>query len=155
MTESHKTDVRNTEKIYDSGNIFAKILRKEIPAVSVYEDDRLLAFMDVMPQAEGHILLIPKAPYRNLLDADPDILPHFVKMAQKLAQAAQKAFHADGITIMQFNEEAGGQSVFHLHCHIIPRKANIPLRPHGTAMANAAELAAQAEKIRSALSLSL
>jgi len=136
---------------YDKNNIFAKILKREIPAIIVYEDDSALAFMDVMPQGKGHVLLIPKIPCRNILDADPKILPHLIQMAQKLAQAVKKAFQADGVTIMQFNEEASGQSVFHLHFHIIPRFNGIALKPHSGAPAPEEELKKEAEKIRAAL----
>lgn len=136
---------------YAADNIFAKILRREIPAAIVYEDDKALAFMDVMPQGKGHLLLIPKSPCRNLLDADPHILPHLITVAQSLAQAAKAAFRADGITFMQFNEEAAGQSVFHLHFHIIPRFSGVALKPHQDTPAAPAELAAQAEKICAAL----
>ena len=107
---------------YDDNNIFAKILRGEIPSHRVYEDDKVVAFMDVMPQAEGHTLVVPKAPSRNILDADPATLAALIPVVQKVAIAAKKAFDADGITILQFNEAPAGQSVFHLHFHVVPRK---------------------------------
>jgi histidine triad (HIT) family protein len=100
---------------YDPQNIFAKILRSEIPSHTILENDQVLAIMDVMPQADGHALVIPKAPSRNLLDADPATFAALFEAVQKVAQAARQAFEADGITIQQFNEAAGGQSVFHLH----------------------------------------
>lgn len=139
---------------YDTSNIFAKILRGEIPSHRVYEDDATVAFMDAMPQAEGHVLVLPKAPSRNILDADPATLPALIATVQKIAVAAKKAFDADGITIMQFNEPPAGQSVFHLHFHVIPRRAGIPLQPHSGQMEDGDVLAANAERIRRALSAS-
>lgn len=136
---------------YDTNNIFAKILRGEIPSHRVYEDDATIAFMDVMPQAEGHLLVVPKSPSRNLLDADAATLPALISTVQKLAVAAKDAFDADGVTIMQFNEAPAGQSVFHLHFHVIPRHAGVPLKPHSGTMEDGAVLAANAEKVRNAL----
>jgi histidine triad (HIT) family protein len=137
--------------IYDSNNIFGKILRGEIPAHKVYEDDHTLAFMDVMPQAQGHVLVIPKAPSRNLLDADPAVLGHLIGVVQKIAVAAKAAFEADGVTVMQFNEAPAGQSVFHLHFHVLPRHEGIALKPHSGKMEDGEILAANAEKLRRAL----
>lgn len=137
--------------VYDTNNIFAKILRGEIPSHRVYEDDATIAFMDVMPQAEGHMLVVPKAPSRNLLDADAESLPALIATVQKIAVAAKDAFDADGVTIMQFNEAPAGQSVFHLHFHVIPRHDGIPLKPHSGTMEDGAVLAANAEKVRQAL----
>ena len=114
---------------YDPNNIFAKILRGELPCYKVYEDDKALAFLDIMPRAPGHTLVLPKAPVRNLLDAGADDLAHVMKVAQKVAQAAMKVFAADGVTIQQFNEGAGGQVVFHLHVHVIPRKNGVAMKP--------------------------
>ncbi|SCX01412.1 HIT-like protein [Agrobacterium sp. DSM 25558] len=136
---------------YDTNNIFAKILRDEIPCVKVYEDDDTLAFMDVMPQAPGHVLVIPKTGSRNILDADPEILAKTIAVVQKLAVAAKEAFDADGVYIAQFNEPAAGQTVFHLHFHIVPRKEGEQMKPHSGAMADVALLKAQAEKIKAAL----
>ncbi|CAN7471048.1 HIT family protein [Ensifer sp. ENS07] len=136
---------------YDDNNIFARILRGEIPSHRVYEDDATIAFMDVMPQAEGHLLVVPKSPSRNLLDADAATLPALIATVQKLAVAAKEAFDADGVTIMQFNEAPAGQSVFHLHFHVIPRQAGVPLKPHSGTMEDGAVLAANAEKVRQAL----
>lgn len=136
---------------YDDGNIFAKILRGEIPSHRVYEDDQTVAFMDVMPQAPGHLLVVPKAPSRNLLDADPAVLGHTITVVQKLAQAAKEAFLADGIMIIQFNEPAAGQTVYHLHFHVIPRREGEPLAPHSGKMEDNEVLKANAEKVRSAL----
>lgn len=136
---------------YDDNNIFAKILRGEIPSHRVYEDNKVVAFMDVMPQAEGHTLVVPKAPSRNILDADPATLAALIPVVQKVAIAAKKAFDADGITILQFNEAPAGQSVFHLHFHVVPRKDGIALRPHSGAMEDGAVLAANAQKLRDAL----
>jgi histidine triad (HIT) family protein len=136
---------------YDPSNIFAKILRGEIPCHKVYEDQRTLAFMDIMPQADGHMLVLPKAASRNLLDADPATFGPLMATAQKLARAVQKAFGAEGILIKQFNGEAAGQTVFHLHVHVIPRKAGAELRPHGGKTADHAVLAKHAEMIKAAL----
>lgn len=136
---------------YDNNNVFAKILRGELPAHKVYEDGETLAFMDIMPRCEGHVLVIPKGPARNVLDATPDQLAACIKTVQILSKAVMKAFSAGGVTIQQFNEPAGGQVVFHLHYHVMPRHAGIALQPHTGKMADAAVLAANAEKIRKAL----
>jgi histidine triad (HIT) family protein len=114
---------------YDQNNLFAKILRGELPCHKVYEDEKALAFLDIMPRAPGHTLVLPKAPARNILDVAPGDLSHVMTVAQKIAQAGIKAFGADGVTIQQFNESAGGQVVFHLHVHVIPRKEDVPLKP--------------------------
>jgi histidine triad (HIT) family protein len=137
--------------VYDTSNIFAKIIRGEIPCNKVFETDEVLAFMDVMPQAEGHLLVVPKTPSRNLLDAEPNVLGPLMAAVQKLSRAAKSAFDADGISIMQFNEAAGGQSVFHLHFHILPRHAGVALKAHGGDMEDGKILAANAEKVRRAL----
>ena len=136
---------------YDDSNVFAKILRGEIPSHRVYEDEQVVAFMDVMPQGTGHTLVVPKAPSRNLLDANPAIFGPLAAVVQKVARATKKAFAADGVTVMQFNEPASGQTVFHLHVHILPRFEGIPLKPHSGAMEKPEVLAANAEKIRAAL----
>ncbi len=136
---------------YDDNNIFAKILRGEIPAFKVYEDEETLAFMDVMPQSTGHTLVIPKAPSRNLLDADPAVLSKTIPVVQKIAVAAKKAFAADGVQIVQFNEPASGQTVYHLHFHIIPRFEGIALKPHTGKMEDMDVLKANAEKLKAAL----
>lgn len=136
---------------YDDSNIFARILRGEIPAHKVHEDEQVVAFMDVMPQGAGHTLVVPKAASRNLLDADPAVLGALMAVTQKIAQAVKKAFAADGVTIMQFNEAAAGQSVFHLHMHVIPRFDGVPLKRHSDEMEKPDVLAANAEKIRKAL----
>jgi histidine triad (HIT) family protein len=136
---------------YDPQNIFAKILRGEIPCHKIYEDDHTLAFMDLMPQAEGHSLVLPKAPSRNLLDADPAIFAPLMTTVQKIARASQKAFRPDGILVMQFNEPGAGQTVFHLHVHVIPRMDGVPLKLHGRETADHALLAKHAERIRAAL----
>ncbi len=137
--------------MYDSGNIFAKILRDEIPCHRVFEDEHIIAFMDVMPQAHGHTLVVPKAPSRNLLDAEPATLARLLPAVQRIARAAKTAFAADGVTIMQFNESAAGQTVFHLHIHVIPRRDGVPLRSHSGQMEDPGVLAAHAEKLRAAL----
>lgn len=136
---------------YEDGNIFAKILRGELPSQKLYEDDDALAIMDVMPQSKGHCLVIPKAPSRNLLDASDDTLRRTMPIVARLARAAKAAFDADGVFIGQFNEEASGQTVYHLHFHIIPRYEGVPLEKHSGEMADPAMLAEQAEKIRAEL----
>ncbi|MGC4025804.1 MAG: HIT family protein [Mesorhizobium sp.] len=140
-----------TAKEYDSNNVFAKILRGELPAHKIYEDADTFAFMDIMPRGPGHCLVIPKRPARNILDIEPDSLAAVARTTQKIAKAAVKAFGADGVTIQQFNESAGGQIVFHLHMHIIPRFEGVALNPPGGPMENNAVLAANAEKIVKAL----
>ncbi|WP_334177067.1 HIT family protein [Pseudoxanthobacter sp.] len=137
--------------IYDDQNIFARILRGEIPCHKVFENDDAIVIMDAMPQSPGHCLIIPKAPSRNLLDADPAALARLVPLVQKVAQAATVAFEADGINIMQFNEAPAGQTVFHLHIHVIPRRDGVPLKPHTGGMAPAEVLAAGAQKLTAAL----
>jgi histidine triad (HIT) family protein len=136
---------------YDSSNIFAKILRGEIPCHKVYEDADAVVFMDVMPQSPGHALVLPKAASRNLLDANPAVLAKIIPLVQKVAIAAKSAFNADGISIAQFNEPAGGQTVFHLHFHIMPRYECQPLQLHARKMEDMAVLAANAEKLKAAL----
>jgi histidine triad (HIT) family protein len=136
---------------YDPGNIFAKILRGDIPCHRIHEDAHTLAFMDVMPQVEGHCLVIPKAPSRGLLDADPATLSHIMATVQKVAAAAVKAMAADGFQLRQYNESAGGQTVFHLHVHILPLKEGQTLKPHTGQMADHAVLAAQAKSIAAAM----
>ena len=159
---------------YDPANIFAKILRGELPCHKVYEDDRVLAFLDIMPRAPGHTLVLPKAPARNILDVAPDDLAavasvaqkiakaamgvfgaddlsHVITAAQKVAKAAIKAFSADGITIQQFNEGAGGQVVFHLHVHVIPRKAGVMMKPPASEKEKPDVLVENARKLAAAI----
>jgi histidine triad (HIT) family protein len=136
---------------YDETNIFAKILCGEVPCHKVYEDDVALAFMDVMPQADGHVLVLPKRPARNILDADPEILCQLMTRVQKIARAAKEALAADGITILQYNEPAGGQTVFHLHFHIIPRWTDVELRRHTGALEKPEALEAFRAKIAAAI----
>jgi histidine triad (HIT) family protein len=140
-----------TAPVYDDTNIFAKILRGELPSHKIFEDADTFAFMDIMPRGDGHCLVIPKQPSRNILDADPAALATLVASVQKVAKAAVKAFSADGVTIQQFNEPAGGQVVFHLHFHVIPRFDGLALRPPAGPMEKPEILAANAEKIRAAL----
>lgn len=137
--------------VYDPSNVFAKILRGELPCEKVYEDEHSLAFMDIMPRADGHVLVIPKNPSRNLLDADPQDLCRAMATVQKVARAVKTAMKADGIMLQQFNEQAGGQVVFHLHFHLLPRWEGVALRPHTGAMAPKEELQRHAEAIRAAL----
>ena len=136
---------------YDPSNIFAKILRGELPCYKIYEDDKAFAFLDIMPRASGHALVLPKAPARNILDASPDDLAHVIKVAQKIAKASVEVFAADGVTIQQFNEPAGGQVVFHLHVHIIPRKNGVQLKPPASFKEEPAVLSDQALKLAAAL----
>jgi len=114
---------------YDNDNIFAKILRGELPCYKIYEDDKTLAFLDIMPRSPGHALVIPKAPARNIFDIQPEDYAAVARIAKKIAIAAKKAFNADGMTIQQFNETAGGQVVFHLHMHVQPRHTGVDLLP--------------------------
>lgn len=136
---------------YDPNNIFAKILRGELPAHKVYEDDKSFAFLDIMPRAAGHTLVIPKAPVRTFLDIGPDDLAHLMRVTQTIARAAVKAFSADGLTIQQFNEPAGGQVVFHLHVHVIPRKNGVALKPPASVKEDPAVLTDQASRLATAL----
>lgn len=136
---------------YDTTNIFARLLRGEIPSHRIYEDDHTIAIMDVMPQGAGHTLVLPKASSRNLLDADPETLGALFKTVQKVAKAVKKAFDADGVVVSQFNEPAAGQTVFHLHVHIIPRFDGVDLKKHAGEMEKPEVLTENAEKIRAAL----
>lgn len=136
---------------YDPNNIFAKIIRGEIPCAKVYEDADAIVFMDVMPQSAGHTLIVPKAPSRNMLDADPAVLAKILPLVQRVAKAAKAAFNADGITVMQFNEAPAGQTVFHLHYHVVPRYDGIALVTHAERMADKAVLADHAAKLKAAL----
>lgn len=138
---------------YDPDNIFAKILRGEIPAVKVWEDDHVLAFMDVFPQSEGHVLIVSKtSTARTLLDIEPDALARLIAATQRTARAVVKALDPEGFQIMQFNGEAGGQTVFHLHFHVIPRWSDRPMKGHGHApMAEPGFLRALADRIAAAL----
>lgn len=135
---------------YDPDNIFAKILRGEIPSFKVFEDDDSYCFMDIMPRSDGHCLVIPKTPCRNILDASPEQLAACMATVSKVANACMSAFEADGITLQQFSEAAGGQEVFHLHFHILPRHEGLPLRAPGT-MGDMDAIKAHAENIIAAL----
>lgn len=136
---------------YDRNNVFAKILRNEIPAFKVYEDAQSLSFMDVMPQSNGHTLVIPKTEAENFLDIPPEALANLIITTQRIAQAVQAAFNPDGLRLMQFNNEAAGQTVFHIHFHIIPCYDGVPLVSHSRQMADKNVLAQHAEKIKAAL----
>ena len=138
---------------YDPNNIFAKILRGEIPAFRVFEDEHTLAFLDVMPQSDGHTLILPKAAAENLFDLDADMAVAVMRSAQRIALAVKQAFNADGITLMQFNGAVAGQTVFHFHLHIVPRYAGQPLRTHGRKMADATLLEEHARRVREALAI--
>ena len=136
---------------YERDNIFAKILRAEMPAAKVFEDERVLAFMDVFPQSRGHVLVVPKAEARNLLDVEPESLRELIVRVQRVARAVREALKPDGLTVMQFNGSAGGQTVFHLHFHVIPRWDGQPLGRHGGGKADQSELAALAQQIAGAM----
>jgi histidine triad (HIT) family protein len=136
---------------YDQSNVFAKILRGELPAHKVYEDDKAFSFLDIMPRAPGHTLVIPKSPARTFLDIAPDDLAHLIKVTQRIARAAVTIFVADGLTIQQFNETAGGQVVFHLHFHVIPRQAGVPLKPPASFKEDTGTLSDQALRLAAAL----
>lgn len=136
---------------YDPNNIFAKILRGELPSYKVYEDDNALAFLDIMPRMPGHTLVLPKASARNILDAAPGDLAHVMTVVQKVAKAQIKAFGADGVTMQQFNEGAGGQVVFHLHVHVIPRKAGVAMKPPASEKEKPDVLAEQAKRLAAAI----
>jgi histidine triad (HIT) family protein len=136
---------------YDRDNVFARILRGEIPAHKVYEDAHTLAFMDVMPQADGHVLVIPKVAAENLFEVPPEALTATILTTQRVARAVQKAFDAPGILIAQLNGAPAGQSVFHIHFHVVPRHEGLDLRLHARDMADQAVLAAHAARVRAAL----
>jgi histidine triad (HIT) family protein len=136
---------------YDPSNIFARILRGEAPCVKVYEDEAALAFMDVMPRAEGHTLVIPKVPARTLFDIDPQDLARLMPAVQKVGRAVMAGMKAEGLSLQQFNETAGGQVVFHLHFHLLPRWSGVALRPPGGPFQNAEALKPHADKIIAAL----
>lgn len=136
---------------YDPSNIFSKIIKGEIPSHKVYEDADVFVMMDIFPQSKGHVLIIPKAASRNLLDADPAVLARTIPQVQRVARAAQKALSPDGIRVVQFNEAPAGQSVFHLHFHVIPVYEGVEIGRHGQGKADDAELAAQAKAIAAAL----
>ena len=138
---------------YDPDNIFARILRGEVPSVKVWEDDHVLAFMDVFPQSEGHVLVVSKtSTARTLLEIEPDVLARLAAAVQRTARAVEKALSPEGFQVLQFNGEAGGQTVFHLHFHIVPRWAARPMKGHGHApMADAADLRVLADRIAAAL----
>lgn len=135
---------------YDDQNIFAKILRGEIPSIKVYEDERVLAFMDIMPQADGHTLVIPKAPAVTLLDLDPAEAAYTIQIVQKIARAIEKALDAKGIVLMQLSGAAAGQTVPHVHFHLVPSSIQ-HMRAHAAQMGDQAQIAAHAEKIKAAL----
>ena len=136
---------------YDRNNIFARILRDEIPSHRVYEDNVTLAFMDVMPQADGHTLVIPKLEAEDILDVPPEALSALALTTQRIARAVKKAFEAPGILIAQLNGRAAGQSVFHIHFHVLPRREGLELRFHARDMADPKLLGAHAARIRAAL----
>jgi histidine triad (HIT) family protein len=139
--------------IYEPDNIFAKILRGEAPCMKIYEDDVSLAFMDIMPRADGHTLVIPKVAARNLFDIAPADLARFIPAVQKIARAVKAGMKAEGVVLQQFNEKASGQQVFHLHFHVLPCWTGVALRPPGGPIQNAEALRPHAERIVAALSI--
>jgi histidine triad (HIT) family protein len=139
-----------SDNAYDAENVFAKILRGELPCHKIYEDDETLAFLDIMPRTDGHTLIVPKGAARNILDVTPEALTQVILTTQKMAKAAMQAFEADGISLFQFTETAGGQIVFHLHFHVLPRHTGVELGPIGV-RADDAVLAKNAEKLRAVL----
>jgi histidine triad (HIT) family protein len=136
---------------YDPNNVFAKILRGELPSYKIYEDDKALAFLDIMPRAPGHALVLPKAAARNILDVAPEDLAHVMQVAQNIAKVSVQVFGADGVTLQQFSESAGGQVVFHLHVHVIPRKEGIALKPPASVKESPDVLKEQAARLSAAL----
>src|SRR4249920_2259481 len=136
---------------YDPQNPFAKILRGEFPCYKVFENDHVLAFLDIMPRCPGHTLVIPKAAARNILDITPDEFAQVARAAQKIAAAAMTAFKADGITVQQFNEPAGGQVVFHLHVHVMPRHDGVAMLPPASRKEDVKVLEENAAKLSAAL----
>ena len=136
---------------YDPSNVFAKVLRGELPCDKIYEDADTLAFLDIMPRTDGHALVITKSEARDLFDVSPQVLAALMRTVQTLAPVIRDAIGADGVLIQQFNGAAAGQTVLHLHFHIIPIKAGVPLKPHAGQMADQTKLAATAEKIRKRL----
>jgi histidine triad (HIT) family protein len=136
---------------YDEHNVFARILRGEAPAHIVYEDDHSVAFMDLMPQVDGHTLVVPRTPAENLFDIEPDALAELIRATQHVARGVRAAFDAHGVMIAQLSGAAAGQTVFHLHFHILPRNHGIDFKLHARAVADAAMLAEHARRIRAAL----
>ncbi|MEO8225037.1 MAG: HIT family protein [Gammaproteobacteria bacterium] len=136
---------------YDPANIFARILRGEIPAHRILEDEAVIAIMDAMPQSEGHALVIPKAAAENLFDLPPDLAAAVMRTGQRVALAIRHAFRPDGVTLLQFNGAEAGQTVFHFHLHVVPRYAGQPLHTHGRSLADPAVLEEHARRLRDAL----
>jgi histidine triad (HIT) family protein len=136
---------------YDDSNVFARIIRGDLPSTKVLEDEHVVVIMDVMPQGLGHALVIPKAKSRNILDIGKDDLTHAILVVQRVARAVKKAFDAPGVLIKQYNEPAAGQTVFHTHFHVVPRFEGVALKPHSGAMADPKLLAEHAAKIKAAI----
>ena len=136
---------------YDPNNVFARILRGEVPSVKVYEDEQTLAFMDVMPQAEGHTLVVPKEAAENIFDLSPEAAAALIKTTRKIAMAVKKGLNAPGVMLAQLNGAPAGQSVFHVHFHVIPRSGGIDLKLHARELENPDKLNAIADKIKAAL----
>src|ERR1700743_199460 len=136
---------------YDSNNIFAKILRGELPCFKVYEDEHVLSFLDIMPRSPGHTLVIPKAPARTIIDIKVEDYLHVARATHKIAAAAKQVFNADGLTVQQFNETSGGQVVFHLHVHVMPRYSGGALLPPASRKEDMKVLEEHAKKLAAAL----
>ena len=137
---------------YDDQNVFAQILRGEIPCFEVFRDDRSFAFLDIMPRSPGHTLVIPRAPARGILDIADDDLAAVARTAKRVAIAAMRAFDAEGIILQQFSEPASGQVVFHLHMHVMPVRSGVELLPAQTRKEDMAVLADHARRMVAALS---
>lgn len=146
-----RTQPRWQPMAYDPSNVFARILRGEIPAHRVLEDEHTLAFMDVMPQSDGHTLIVPKAPAENVFDIPPEALAATILATQRVARAVKRAFDPPGVMIAQLNGRGAGQSVFHLHFHVLPRYEGVDFRFHARDMADPKLLAEHAARIRAAL----
>jgi histidine triad (HIT) family protein len=150
QSAENRTNFARIRMTYDPGNVFAKILRGEIPAFKVHEDTETFVFMDIMPRTQGHTLVIPKTPCRNALDATPAQLAACLLTVQRIARAAMATFGAPGVKVEQYNEAASGQTVFHLHFHVLPCWEGVPLGPPGH-MGDMARIKADAERLASAI----
>ncbi len=148
--DTYQKQVPSMTTAYQDDNIFARILKGEIPSVKLFDLPEAIGIMDVMPQSPGHCLVLPKAPSRNLLDAGDETLSQLLPIVARLARAVKEGMGADGIVVSQFNEAAGGQTVFHLHIHVVPRYEGVELKAHASGMADTALLEEQAQKIRAA-----
>ena len=152
MSDASRKSSKDAVPAYDPYNVFAQIIQGKIACHKVYEDDESIVFMDLLPQSPGHVQVVPKAPSRNLMDADPAVLAKILPLIQRVAIAAQAAFSADGVSIAQLNEQASGQTIYHLHFHVIPRFEGVELKTRANrSMEDEAVLAANAEKLKAAM----